>query len=207
MNEKELLKMRNQQYVQSKRMEVAAEGARLAAEQKNEEVASTAVEAFADEIIIGAGGYTGEKSKKEVAKNYINDMYIQGAAMAQAIADAGSTVPATAGVFAGAWKEWTADGENAAVGSLWLYKGVGYQARTTIPKIEVYAPDLAVNNYAVRPIPDALGIYPATMNMDVAIGMKLRGSDGRVYECYANPITSLQNQPADVPSSFRLYEE
>ena len=207
MNEKELLKMRNQQYRQNKRMEVAAEGARNAAEMKNEEVANSAVESFADEIIIGAGGYTGEKSKKEVAKNYINDMYAQGAAMAQAIADAGSTVPATAGVFAGAWEEWTADGENAAVGSLWRYKGVGYQARTAIQKIEAYAPDLAVNNYAVRPIPDALGIYPATMNMDVSVGMKLRGADGLVYECYANPITSLQWQPADVPSSFRLYEE
>lgn len=129
-----------------------------------------------------------------------------GATMTQALAEAGLDVPATAGTFAENWDEWIADGNIARAKSLWFYNGIGYQARTDIQKIEVYAPDLATNNYAVRPIPDAEGIYPATINMDVSIGMKVRGEDDRVYECYANPITSLQHQPKDVPSSFRLYE-
>ncbi|WP_458463220.1 hypothetical protein [Paenibacillus sp.] len=130
-----------------------------------------------------------------------------GAEMTQAIADSGNDVPATAGTFAEGWTEWVADGENAVAKSLWFYNGIGYQTRTEIQKTKAYAPDLAVNNYAVRPIPDADGIYPTVMNMDVSIGMKLRGDDGKVYECYANPITSLQWQPYNVPSSFRLVEE
>ncbi len=129
-----------------------------------------------------------------------------GAAMTFALADAGMEMPAVAGVFAEEWQNWTADGETAAAKSLWKYNGVGYQARTAIQKIENYAPDKAPNNYAVRPIPDALGIFPTVMNMDVSIGMKLRGEDGKVYECYANPITSLQWQPSQVPASFRLIE-
>lgn len=145
-----------------------------------------------------------EDAAKVVAK--FDNMKQTGAEMTQVIADSGNDVPATAGTFAEKWPEWIADGTTAPVKSLWLYKGVGYQARTDIQKIEVYAPDLATNNYAVRPIPDANGIYPANINMDVSIGMKLRGEDGLVYECYANPITSLQWQPKDVPASFRLYE-
>lgn len=145
-----------------------------------------------------------EDAARVVAK--FDHMKNTGAEMTQAIADSGNDVPATAGAFAEKWNEWTADGETAAAKSLWKYKGIGYQARTAVQKIDAYAPDLAVNNYAVRPIPDANGIYPATINMDVSIGMKVRGEDGLVYECYANPITSLQWQPKDVPSSFRLYE-
>lgn len=146
------------------------------------------------------------KNKDIVVQN-IRILKEQGAVMTEAIATAQVDVPATAGIFADSWTEWTADGETAPVKSLWKYKGIGYQARTAIQKIEVYAPDLATNNYAVRPIPDAEGIYPATINMDVEIGMKLRDADdGLIYECYANPITSLQWQPHLVPSSFRLVE-
>ena len=145
-----------------------------------------------------------EDAAKVVAK--FDNMKQTGADMTQAIADSGNDVPATAGTFAEKWNEWIADGTTAPAKSLWLYKGVGYQARTDIQKIEVYAPDLATNNYAVRPIPDAKGVYPAVINMDVSIGMKVRGEDGLVYECYANPITSLQWQPKDVPASFRPYE-
>lgn len=146
-----------------------------------------------------------EDAAKVVAK--FDNMKNTGTEMTQAIADSGNDVPATAGTFAEGWTEWVADGEKALAKSLWLYKGIGYQARTDIQKIDVYAPDLAMNNYAVRPIPDAEGIYPTVMNMDTSIGMKLRGDDGKVYECYANPITSLQWQPYNVPSSFRLVEE
>ena len=146
------------------------------------------------------------KNKDIVVQN-IRNLKSGGAEMTKAIADSGNDVPATAGMFAGNWTEWTADGTTAKAKSLWLYKGIGYQARTAIQRIEVYAPDLATNNYAVRPIPDAEGIYPTIINMDVEIGMKLRDSeDGQVYECYANPITSLQWQPHVVPSSFRLAE-
>ena len=141
---------------------------------------------------------------KQIVVNKIRALKLEGAAMTQAVAEAGADVPATAGLFAESWPEWAADGETAAAKSLWLHKGVGYQARTAIQKIEAYAPDIATNNYAVRPVPDAEGIYPAVMNMDVSIGMKLRADDGQVYECYANPITSLQWQPYDVPASFRL---
>lgn len=129
-----------------------------------------------------------------------------GAAMTFALADAGVEMPAVAGVFAEEWQNWTADGETAAAKSLWKYNGIGYQARTAIQKIEQYAPNKAPNNYAVRPIPDVLGVFPTVMNMDVSVGMKLRGEDGKVYECYANPITSLQWQPGEVPASFRLIE-
>ena len=146
------------------------------------------------------------KNKDIVVQN-IRNLKSGGAEMTKVIADSGNDVPATAGMFADDWNEWVADNGIAKAKSLWLYKGVGYQARTSIQKIDVYAPDLAVNNYAVRPIPDAQGIYPTIMNMDVAIGMKLRdGEDGQIYECYANPITSLQWQPHNVPSSFRLAE-
>lgn len=206
LNSKEMQKYNNQQYVQNKRMEIQSRQTQLAIEMKNSEIADNAVESFAGEIIADNGGYEGENKKADIAKEYIREMKTQGAAMTKAIANAGKDVPATAGIFASEWDEWTADGKNAPAKSLWLYKGIGYQARTEIQKIDVYSPDKATNNYAVRPVPDAQGIYPATINMDVAIGMKLRGSDGIVYECYANPITSLQWQPADVPASFRVYE-
>lgn len=130
-----------------------------------------------------------------------------GAELTEALAAAKMDVPATAGTFAGSWKEWTADGQTATAKSLWQYQGIGYQARTDIQKIEVYAPDKATNNYAVRPIPDANGIFPGMINMDVSIGMKVRDwEDGQVYICYANPITSLQWAPYTVDSSFKLYE-
>lgn len=130
-----------------------------------------------------------------------------GAEMTKALAAAKMDVPATAGTFAGEWDEWTPDEKTATAKSLWQYKGVGYQARTDIQKIEVYAPDVATNNYAVRPIPDVNGIFPGVLNMDVSIGMKVRDwEDGKVYVCYANPITSLQWAPHNVPASFELYE-
>ena len=130
-----------------------------------------------------------------------------GAELTEALAAAKMDVPATAGTFAGSWKEWTADGQTATAKSLWQYQGIGHQARTDIQKIEVYAPDKATNNYAVRPIPDANGIFPGMINMDVSIGMKVRDwEDGQVYICYANPITSLQWAPHTVDSSFKLYE-
>lgn len=130
-----------------------------------------------------------------------------GAEMTKAMATAKMDVPATAGTFAEEWDEWTADSQTAAAKSLWQYKGVGYQARTDIQKIEVYAPDVATNNYAVRPIPDVNGVYPGMLNMDVSIGMKVRDwEDNKVYICYANPITSLQWAPHNVPASFELYE-
>lgn len=130
-----------------------------------------------------------------------------GAGMTFALAAASLDVPPTAGAFAEEWEEWQADGKTAAAKSLWKYNGIGYQARTEVQKIEAYAPDQAVNNYAVRPIPDSRGIFPTVLNMDVEIGMKLLdGEDGRVYECYANPITSLQWQPREMPASFRLWE-
>lgn len=131
-----------------------------------------------------------------------------GAEMTKALAAAKMDVPATAGTFAEQWDEWTLDEKTATAKSLWQYKGVGYQARTDIQKIEVYAPDVATNNYAVRPIPDVNGVYPGMINMDVSIGMKVRDwEDGKVYICYANPITSLQWAPHNVPASFELYEE
>ena len=130
-----------------------------------------------------------------------------GAEMTKALAAAKMDVPATAGTFAKQWDEWTPDEKKATAKSLWQYKGVGYQARTDIQKIEVYAPDVATNNYAVRPIPDVNGVYPGMINMDVSIGMKVRDwEDGKVYICYANPITSLQWAPHNVPASFELYE-
>lgn len=130
-----------------------------------------------------------------------------GAEMTRVMAAAKMDVPATAGTFAEEWDEWTPDEKTATAKSLWQYKGVGYQARTDIQKIEVYAPDVATNNYAVRPIPDVNGIYPGMINMDVSIGMKVRDwEDGQVYICYANPITSLQWAPHTVDSSFKLYE-
>lgn len=130
-----------------------------------------------------------------------------GAEMTKALAAAKMDVPATAGTFAEEWDKWTPDEKTATAKSLWQYKGVGYQARTDIQKIEVYAPDVAINNYAVRPIPDVNGIFPCVLNMDVSIGMKVRDwEDGKVYICYANPITSLQWAPHNVPASFELYE-
>ncbi|WP_286030107.1 hypothetical protein [Anaerotignum lactatifermentans] len=130
-----------------------------------------------------------------------------GAEMTKVLAAAKMDVPATAGTFAKQWDEWTADEKTALAKSLWQYKGIGYQARMDIQKIEVYAPDVATNNYAVRPIPDVNGIFPGVLNMDVSIGMKVRDwEDGKVYICYANPITSLQWAPHNVPASFELYE-
>lgn len=130
-----------------------------------------------------------------------------GAEMTKALAAAKMDVPATAGTFAEEWDEWTPDEKTATAKSLWQYKSVGYQARTDIQKIEVYAPDVAINNYAVRPIPDMNGIFPGVLNMDVSIGMKVRDwEDGKVYICYANPIISLQWAPHNVPASFELYE-
>ena len=144
---------------------------------------------------------------KDIVVRNIRNLKTQGAVMTESAAQAGADVPATAGIFAENWQEWTANGDTAAAKSLWKYNGVGYQARTDIQRIEAFAPDLAVNNYAVRPIPDAEGVYPTVMNMDVSVGMLLRdGEDGLVYECYANPITSLQWQPHEVPASFRVYD-
>ncbi|MCI7658389.1 hypothetical protein [Anaerotignum sp.] len=146
-------------------------------------------------------------ANKEIVLQNIRELKACGAEMTEAIAAAGKDVPATAGTFAGSWKDWEPDGKNAAAKSLWLYQGIGYQARTEIQKISEYAPDKATNNYAVRPIPDAKGVFPGVLNMDVDVGMKVRDwEDGKVYLCYANPITSLQWAPHNVPASFQLYE-
>ena len=148
-----------------------------------------------------------DEIRAEGAESASVQLLAVGAELTEALAAAKMDVPATAGTFAGSWKEWTADGQTATAKSLWQYQGIGYQARTDIQKIEVYAPDKATNNYAVRPIPDANGIFPGMINMDVSIGMKVRDwEDGQVYICYANPITSLQWAPHTVDSSFKLYE-
>ena len=145
-----------------------------------------------------------EDAAKVVAK--FDNMKQTGADMTQVIADSGNDVPATAGLYAENWTPWEETGELIDAKSLRLYQGCGYQARVAVWARADQAPDVATNEWAVRPIPDAEGIYPATINMDVSIGMKVRGEDGLVYECYANPITSLHWQPKDVPASFRLYE-
>lgn len=148
-----------------------------------------------------------DKIRAEGAAVASVNLMVVGAEMTMALATAKMDVPATAGTFAEQWDEWTPDEKTATAKSLWQYKGVGYQARTDIQKIEVYAPDVATNNYAVRPIPDVNGIFPGVLNMDVSIGMKVRDwEDGKVYICYANPITSLQWAPHNVPASFELYE-
>lgn len=130
----------------------------------------------------------------------------EGAVMTEAVAATGADVPATAGLYAKNWMPWEETGELIEAKSLRLYNGCGYQARVAVWARADQAPDVAVNEWAVRPVPDKYGIFPVTINMDVSVGMKVRGEDGLVYECYANPITSLQWQPKDVPSSFRLYE-
>lgn len=145
---------------------------------------------------------------KDITINHIRNLKAQGAVMTEAIAAAGADAPPTAGIFADEWEEWTADNSLIPAKSLRQYKGTGYQARTDIYAYEAYAPDLAVNNWAVRPKPDEKGVYPAAINMDVSIGMLLRDAeDGLVYECYANPVASLQAQPHELPASFRLYAE
>ena len=144
---------------------------------------------------------------KNIVINRFKMLKSEGGAMTAAVADAGADVPATAGLYAEGWQAWEATGDMIPAKSLRLYKGCGYQARVAVWARADQAPDVAVNEWAVRPIPDIYGIFPATINMDVSVGMKVRGADGLVYECYANPITSLQWQPADVPSSFRLAEE
>lgn len=131
----------------------------------------------------------------------------EGAAMTEAVATAGADVPATAGLYAENWTPWEETGELIEAKSLRLYNGCGYQARVDVWARADQAPDVATNEWAVRPIPDKYGIFPATINMDVSIGMRIRGDDGLVYECYANPITSLQWQPAELPASFQLVEE
>lgn len=149
-----------------------------------------------------------EKSQDEVKREGASVFKSMGAAMTFAMADAGLDVPPEAGAFAETWNPWEPDGETAPAKSLWKYQGVGYQARTEVQKIEEYALDKATNNYAVRPIPDAHGVFPGMLNMDVSIGMKVRDwEDGKVYLCYANPITSLQWPPHKVEASFILYEE
>ena len=146
------------------------------------------------------------ENKKKVI-NHMKALKNVGAEATQAIADDGKIVPATAGMFAEKWDPWEETGLLIKAGTLCMYKGCGYQARVDVWARADQAPDVATNEWAVRPIPDAEGIYPATINMDVSIGMKVRGEDGLVYECYANPITSLQWQPAELPASFQLAEE
>lgn len=146
------------------------------------------------------------KNKDIVVQN-IRTLKDAGTDMTESIATSGNDVPANAGIFAENWKPWEPDKQTAKAKSLWLQKGVGQQARTEIQKIDVYAPDKATNNYAVRPIPDTNGVFPGIVNMDVDIGMKVRDwEDGKVYICYANPITSLQWAPHQVPASFKLAE-
>ncbi len=142
---------------------------------------------------------------KDITINHIRNLKKQGAKLTESISSIGEDVPPTAGIFAESWKEWTADGKTAKKGSLWLYKGVGYQARTDIQKIENYSPDKATNNYAARPIPNAEGIYPYTYNMDSKIGMLIE-ENGVIYECYASPVTAMIWGPSQIPASFRVYE-
>lgn len=131
----------------------------------------------------------------------------EGAAMTEAVATAKADVPATAGLYAANWKPWEETGELIPAKSLRFYKGCGYQARVDVWARADQAPDVAKNEWAVRPVPDRYGIFPCVMNMDVSIGMKVRGADGLLYECYANPITSLQWEPAELPATFRRAEE
>lgn len=144
---------------------------------------------------------------KDIVINRFKMLNDEGAAMTEAVATAGVDVPATAGLYAEKWAPWEETGELIEAKSLRFYKCCGYQARVAVWARADQAPDVAVNEWAVRPIPDKHGIFPAIINMDVSIGMKVRGNDGLVYECYANPITSLQWQPSELPASFRRVEE
>ncbi len=144
---------------------------------------------------------------KDIIINRFKMYREEGAAMTEAVATAGSDVPATAGLYAENWSPWEETGELIDAKSLRLYNGCGYQARVAVWARADQAPDVATNEWAARPIPDKYGIFPATINMDVSIGMEVRGSDGLVYVCYANPITSLQWQPSELPASFQLAEE
>lgn len=144
---------------------------------------------------------------KDIIINRFKMLKDEGTAMTEAVATAGADVPATAGLYAENWTPWEETGELIDAKSLRLYKGCGYQARVAVWARADQAPDVATNEWAVRPIPDKYGIFPTTINMDVSIGMKVRGEDGLVYVCYANPITSLQWQPAELPASFQLVEE
>ena len=143
---------------------------------------------------------------KGIIINRFKMLKSEGTAMTEAVATAGAEVPAVAGLYAENWTPWEETGELINAKSLRLYKGCGYQARVAVWARADQAPDVATNEWAVRPIPDKYGIFPAIINMDVSIGMKVRGADGLVYECYANPITSLQREPKDVPASFVVCE-
>lgn len=144
---------------------------------------------------------------KNIVINRFKMLKDEGTVMAEAVATAGADVPATAGLYAEKWTPWEETGELIDAKSLRLYNGCGYQARVAVWARADQAPDVATNEWAVRPIPDKYGIFPATINMDVSLGMRVRGDDGLVYVCYANPITSLQWQPVELPASFQLVEE
>ena len=144
---------------------------------------------------------------KNIVINRFKMLKDEGTAMTEAAATAGADVPATAGLYAENWTPWEETGELIDAKSLRLYNGCGYQARVAVWARADQAPDVATNEWAVRPIPDKYGIFPATINMDVSLGMRVRGDDGLVYVCYANPITSLQWQPVELPASFQLVEE
>ena len=141
----------------------------------------------------------------KIATDYIKRLRNEGA---KAYQNRTESTP-TAGIFKKSYEPWVADGGLERAGHISYFEetDMAYKCRVDSYRMAQYAPNIAVNNYAPLPEPDEYGIYPYVYNMDSEIGMLIRDTDNKVYECYANPVTAMIWSPSQLPASFRLIEE
>lgn len=119
-----------------------------------------------------------------------------------------TTPQADVGIFLNGYPEWVADEGIEEAGHFTQYKGIVYRCAVNTQRIEVYAPDVATNNYNPYPCPDSNGIFPYIYGMGVKKDMLVR-ENSVVYRCVLNTGENdykLIYPPSSVPALFVVVE-
>ena len=136
--------------------------------------------------------------------DYVGRVVKAGANQAQSAAS-----QADMGIFRPGYPQWVPDGGTEAVGHMCQYQGMAYRCIVDTQRIEVYAPDIATNNYNPYPEPDADGVFPYVYGMGIKKDMLVR-DDGAVYRCILNTGEGdykLLYAPSAVPALFTKEKE
>lgn len=123
------------------------------------------------------------------------------------VEDSGQEPAPTAGVFGDGFPPWKA-GKTYRLNEPFFYAGmVGFSRQNGLIASDVYPPFSTGTEslYGVRPVPDIYGVYPYVYNMAASVGMRVRDTDGTVYECY-QAIDPLLYPPSAVPAHFTREE-
>lgn len=128
----------------------------------------------------------------------------EGAALAQASTN---IPPATVGVLVEGFDEWQPDTLYPKQYTLIAYQGTVYFTRqASLTSSAVYPPGSPGTEslYGVRPVPDAVGVYPYVYNMGASAGM-LVADGGVTYEC-TRAIDPVLYPPSQIPAHFKALE-